>query len=536
MRLAFYAPLKPPDHPVPSGDRRMAQLLIQAWEQAGHQVEVASRLASREARGRRGQPGGRRGRRRRARAPAGPSTPPARRPTARPPGSPITSITRRRTGWGPIVARALAIPYLVAEASRRRQARRRPPCLGPRRHRRGAAGGGAGLRHQPGGPGRAGAPGRPCPIAWSSCRPSSIWRPSAAWPDSRAAARRTIAERHGLDAGQALAADRRHDAPRRQARLLSDPGPGPGGAPRSRLAASPRRRWSGAAEVEAALAPLGADRVRYLGRLEEGAVAACHAAADLCLWPAVNEAYGMALLEAQAAGLPVVAGAVGGVPSIVADGITGLLTPPGEASAFAAAARALIDAPARRAAMAARRPRECAPAPRHRRRSPDSRPGSCRGLRRSLGRSPRRGGLTMALLALLRHGPTSWTAARRLQGRTDLPLSPEGRQAVARWRLAPEVAGFAWLTSPLQRARETAALLGHGEAPVEARLIEMSFGEWEGPPLARSPGRAGAGDGRDRGPRPRFPRPRRREPARGPGPASGRCWPSSAATAATGWR
>jgi Glycosyltransferase len=44
---------------------------------------------------------------------------------------------------------------------------------------------------------------------------------------------------------------------------------------------------------------------------------------------------------------------VGGVPSIVADGITGLLTPPGEASAFAAATRALIEAPARRTAMAA---------------------------------------------------------------------------------------------------------------------------------------------------------------------------------------
>ena len=51
MRLAFYAPLKPPDHPVPSGDRRMAQLLVQAWEKAGHQVELASRLASRRAEG-----------------------------------------------------------------------------------------------------------------------------------------------------------------------------------------------------------------------------------------------------------------------------------------------------------------------------------------------------------------------------------------------------------------------------------------------------------------------------------------------------
>jgi broad specificity phosphatase PhoE len=86
----------------------------------------------------------------------------------------------------------------------------------------------------------------------------------------------------------------------------------------------------------------------------------------------------------------------------------------------------------------------------------------------------------VALLALLRHGPTSWTAEHRLQGHADLPLSPEGRQTVARWRLAPEVAGFAWLSSPLLRARQTAALLGHAEAPVEERLVEMSFGEWEG--------------------------------------------------------
>jgi broad specificity phosphatase PhoE len=84
------------------------------------------------------------------------------------------------------------------------------------------------------------------------------------------------------------------------------------------------------------------------------------------------------------------------------------------------------------------------------------------------------------LLALLRHGPTAWTAERRLQGRSDPPLSPAGRQAVAGWRLPPELAGFAWRTSPLARARETAALLGHGAAPVDPRLAEMSFGDWEG--------------------------------------------------------
>ena len=44
MRIAFYAPLKSPDHPVPSGDRLMARLLIEAMRLAGHTVFVASRF------------------------------------------------------------------------------------------------------------------------------------------------------------------------------------------------------------------------------------------------------------------------------------------------------------------------------------------------------------------------------------------------------------------------------------------------------------------------------------------------------------
>ncbi|MBM3522779.1 MAG: glycosyltransferase family 4 protein, partial [Alphaproteobacteria bacterium] len=46
MRVAFYAPLKPPDHPVPSGDRRMARLLIEALREAGHEPELVSRFRS----------------------------------------------------------------------------------------------------------------------------------------------------------------------------------------------------------------------------------------------------------------------------------------------------------------------------------------------------------------------------------------------------------------------------------------------------------------------------------------------------------
>src|SRR5262245_42815930 len=44
MKIAFYAPLKPPDHPVPSGDRQMANLLIAALRRAGHETGIVSRL------------------------------------------------------------------------------------------------------------------------------------------------------------------------------------------------------------------------------------------------------------------------------------------------------------------------------------------------------------------------------------------------------------------------------------------------------------------------------------------------------------
>src|SRR5215469_5037665 len=47
MRVAFYAPLKAPDHPVPSGDRTIARLLIAALKQGGAAVEIASRIRSR---------------------------------------------------------------------------------------------------------------------------------------------------------------------------------------------------------------------------------------------------------------------------------------------------------------------------------------------------------------------------------------------------------------------------------------------------------------------------------------------------------
>ena len=89
----------------------------------------------------------------------------------------------------------------------------------------------------------------------------------------------------------------------------------------------------------------------------------------------------------------------------------------------------------------------------------------------------------MTLLALLRHGPTAWTREHRLQGRADLPLDAAGRATVLAWRLPAELRGFRWLTSPLARCTETAALLGL-ETETEPRLIEMDWARWEGRTVA----------------------------------------------------
>jgi glycosyltransferase involved in cell wall biosynthesis len=102
--------------------------------------------------------------------------------------------------------------------------------------------------------------------------------------------------------------------------------------------------------VATALEAAAPGRATFLGALNTATLAASCAAGDLFVWPAVNEAYGMAMLEAQAAGLPVVSCALRGVPDVVCDGRTGLLAPPGNPAAFATRVRELLDdAPRRRA-------------------------------------------------------------------------------------------------------------------------------------------------------------------------------------------
>lgn len=64
---------------------------------------------------------------------------------------------------------------------------------------------------------------------------------------------------------------------------------------------------------------------------------------DVLTLPSLTEGTPMALLEAMAAGVPVIATAVGGVPQVVADGVNGLLVPPGNVQALSDKLRSLRD-------------------------------------------------------------------------------------------------------------------------------------------------------------------------------------------------
>ncbi|MGN6255405.1 MAG: glycosyltransferase [Solirubrobacterales bacterium] len=105
--------------------------------------------------------------------------------------------------------------------------------------------------------------------------------------------------------------------------------------------------------LEALAQRLGiAERVRFLGRRED--VPQLLAACDVFALPSLYEGSSLAVLEAMAAGIPIVSSAIGGTDELIEGGRSGLLVPPGDAEALAAALRRVLAEPERGAEMAGR--------------------------------------------------------------------------------------------------------------------------------------------------------------------------------------
>jgi len=98
-------------------------------------------------------------------------------------------------------------------------------------------------------------------------------------------------------------------------------------------------------KVEALFSGKLAKCTHFAGELDQAATLNALTAADVFVWPAVNEAIGMAILEAQACGLPVVAGASGAIPELVLEGETGFVCAPDNTHKIAKAIDRLLREP-----------------------------------------------------------------------------------------------------------------------------------------------------------------------------------------------
>lgn len=330
-RVAFYAPLKEPDHPVPSGDRQMARLLVAALRAGGHEVELVSRLRAFAA-----EPEA-------ARRDAVEAE--ADREVGRiaalwsGPGRGLPDLWFTYHSYykapdllGPVLGARFSLPYVCAEAShaakraagpwagwhaaseRAIRAARLHFCF-TRRDRAGLAG-------------LVADPSRLVDLPpFIDPAPFVAGRASSQGGDIRLV---TVAMMRPGDKSRSYAF-----LARAVLALPADPG-----WHLTVIGDGPARD-----DVRALFDGLPAGRVEWMGELTAPAVVDTLRGCDLYVWPGFGEAYGLGYLEAQAVGLPVLAMACCGVPSVVEHGRSGLLAPEGALDDFVAALRRLMGDP-----------------------------------------------------------------------------------------------------------------------------------------------------------------------------------------------
>ncbi|AOF93271.1 glycosyltransferase family 4 protein [Sinorhizobium sp. RAC02] len=333
MKIAFYAPLKSPEHSVPSGDRLMARQIIACLRRAGHDVELASEL----------------------RALLGDSADEAGYAALQDRAK--TEIAQLSARWredgvpdlwfcyhlyykapdliGPALCKIFGLPYVTVEASyshrrnigiwRDMQAKVLDAIRGATVN--------IGLTARDMEGIRAVAP----EAAIATLKPfidDEIFTGKGAEPEPfRLVTVAMMRPGDKMESYRALAASLRQitDIPW----TLSVVGDGPARD-----------------DVVALFADFAGDRIEWLGQKEPVDVAKILAKGALYVWPGCGEAYGLAYLEAQAAGLPVVAWATAGVPEVVENGVSGLLTTPGDHAAYGAAIKDLLGNEEKRRRMA----------------------------------------------------------------------------------------------------------------------------------------------------------------------------------------
>jgi len=340
MRIAFYSPLKAVDHQVPSGDREMARAFLSLLEDLGHDVTVASRLRSLDKAGNQAVQ-----RRIRETATAEIQRLGEMHNEEDQPELWFTYHAYHKAPdlIGPTVAATLDIPYVIAEASIAGKQACGPWADGHRAtiHAVNVASAVLAMTKVDAGELEKFMVDRSRLYLF----PPFLTTDRLAFGD-RNEARRVLAEKLGLP-GDAVwlvtVAMMRPDIKLESYRLLAES-----------LACLPPTNWrlvvvgsgEAASEVHRLLYAAAGSKVSFLGELARADIASVLRACDVFVWPALREAYGIAILEALGAGLPVIACDEGGVGDLIDHEENGLLAEKRSAQALGRHLDRLIRDPA----------------------------------------------------------------------------------------------------------------------------------------------------------------------------------------------